>query len=59
MKIGEIVEVLIQMRDNYDLTKTNDDAVCAACNILNRLPVMMNEEIAKDTLRQFNIVIDI
>lgn len=55
MKIGEIVEILIRLRDRHDLTRTEDDAVCAACNTLDRLPNMMEEETAKATLRQATI----
>ncbi len=54
MRIGEIVEVLIRLRDSHDLTRTEDDAVCAACNTLDRLPAMMEENTAKEALRQFS-----
>ena len=40
MKIGEIVETMIGMRDKFrwgDISQTEDEAVCAACNILDRL----------------------
>ena len=54
MKIGEVVETLIWLRNRHDLTRTEDDAVCSACNILDRLPSMMDEDTAKETLRQFS-----
>ena len=47
MKIGEIVEALIRVRDRNALTEEQDTAVCAACNILDHLPNMMEEEEAK------------
>lgn len=46
------METLIRVHDGSDLTRTENDAVCAACNILDRLPAMMDEETAKETLRQ-------
>lgn len=57
MKIGEIVETLIRMRDKFrwgDISQTEDEAVCAACNILDRMPNMMDEDTAKEALRQFS-----
>lgn len=41
MKVGEIVETLIYLRDSHGLTAMEDDAVCSACNILDRMPAMM------------------
>lgn len=38
MRIGEIVEILIQIRDDCFLSSNEDEAVCAACNILSKLP---------------------
>ena len=38
MKIGEIVETLISIRDWYKLTETERDALADACNVLDRLP---------------------
>lgn len=43
MKIGQIVEHLIWLRDGYDLLSFEDEAVCAACNILSKLPNMLDE----------------
>ena len=53
MKIGEAVEILIRLRDSRRMSRREDDAVCAACNILSRLPAMMEEDAAKDALREF------
>lgn len=50
MKIGEIVESLIWLRDSYDLRGVLDEAVCAACNILSKLPNMMEEDEAKEII---------
>lgn len=52
MRIGEIVETLIQLRNEYQLTFEEDEAVCAACNILDRLPGMMDEDTAKAILQK-------
>lgn len=38
MKLGELVESLIYMRDHHQLTRDEDEAVCEACNILDELP---------------------
>ena len=40
MKIGEIVENLIRMRDRHkgELFRHEDDVICEACNLLDRLP---------------------
>lgn len=40
MKIGELVEILIGIRDNAALTDAENEAICAACNILDKLPRM-------------------
>ena len=42
MIIGAIVEELIYLRDKYreDLTRHQDEAICEACNLLDRLPRM-------------------
>lgn len=53
MILREIVETLIRVRNGCDLTMLQDDAVCAACNILDKLPPQMDEETAKDTLQNF------
>lgn len=52
MRLGEIVETLIQLRNEYRLTLEEDEAVCAACNILDRLPRMMDEETVKAILQK-------
>ena len=52
MRIGELVEALIRVRDGNSLTRTEDAAVCAACNILDRLPNMMDEDAAKEAVRK-------
>lgn len=52
MKIGQIVEHLIWLRDGYDLLSFEDEAVCAACNILSKLPNMMDEDEAKEILER-------
>ncbi len=52
MRLGEIVETLIQLRNEYRLTFEEDEAVCAACNILDRLPRMMDEETVKAILQK-------
>jgi len=51
MILGELVEILIRVHDCADLSRREDDAVCAACNILDRLPNMWDEEQAKEWLR--------
>ena len=38
MIIGEVVELLIRLRDDIQLDRRTDDAVCAACNLLDELP---------------------
>lgn len=52
MIIGEIVEILIQMRDNMVLDRGTDEAVCAACNILDELPRLEEAEIVREQLRE-------
>lgn len=42
MKIGEVVEILIQVKDDYGFGDYKKEAVEEACNLLNRLP--RNEE---------------
>ncbi len=53
MILGEIVEALIRMRDCNLLILTEDEAVCAACNILDKLPTQMHVETAGETLGKF------
>ncbi len=50
MIIGEIIETLIRVHNSGSISKMDDDAVCSACNILSKLPRMMDEETAKYTL---------
>lgn len=50
MTVGMITETLICLRDKMNLTRWEDDAVCAACNILDKLPNMLNENEAKALL---------
>lgn len=40
MKIGEIVETLIEIKDNYGFGDYRKDAIEEACNLLDRLPRM-------------------
>lgn len=53
MIIGELVEILIRLRDGHKLSFREDEAVCCACNILDQLPSMedayrMKEALAKE-----------
>lgn len=52
MKLGELVEILIRVHDCADLSRREDDAVCAACNILDRMPSQWDEEQAREWLRE-------
>lgn len=36
--IGELIERLIQLKNSYDIYYPDDNAINAACNILERLP---------------------
>lgn len=40
MKIGEIVEILIRVKDNYGYGDYRHEAVIEACNLLDKLPAM-------------------
>ena len=40
------------MRDVFELSRYEDEAVCVACNVLERLPIMMDEEQAKSALNK-------
>ncbi len=42
MTMGELVEILIYMRNKHDFSKSEDDAICNACNILDQFPRMLN-----------------
>lgn len=50
MKTGEIVEYLIGIRDRIRLTRKEDQAVCEACNILDRFPAMTEYIDAKEAV---------
>lgn len=47
MSVGEVVELLICVRDGRELTRGEDMAVAAACNILAGLPCEIGEEEAR------------
>lgn len=55
MKIGEIVETLICLRNHHGLWQSEDEAICAACNILDKLPNMADEEKAKEWLADMEV----
>lgn len=38
MKIGEIVEILIRVKDNYNFGDFRKEAIEEACNVLDKLP---------------------
>lgn len=40
MKIGEIVEILIRIKDNYGFGDCRKEAIEEACNLLDKLPQM-------------------
>lgn len=40
MKIGEIVEILIRVKDNYTYGDYRKQAIEEACNLLDKLPRM-------------------
>lgn len=53
MKIGEIVEILIQIRDNSkDITRMEDEALIEACNLLDELPRMEDGTEYRERLRK-------
>ena len=52
MIIGEIVETLISIRDSKNLDRHTDNAVCAACNILDKLPRLTEDEEVKKRLEE-------
>lgn len=49
MTMGELVEILICLRNRYELSGREDEAVCNACNILDQFPRMVD---AYDTLQE-------
>lgn len=50
MKIGEVVEKLIYLRDKTSLDRQDDEVVCYACNILDLFPRMMEASEVKAIL---------
>lgn len=40
MKIGELVEILIRVKDDYGYGDFRHEAVVEACNLLDKLPRM-------------------
>ena len=40
MKIGEIVEILIRVKDDYSYTDYRKQAIQQPCNLLHKLPRM-------------------
>ncbi len=52
MKIVEIVETLIQMQNERKLTQREHDAVRDACDILDKLPRIMDERTAQEAVLQ-------
>lgn len=40
MKIGEIVEILIRVKDDYSYADYRKQAIEEACNLLDKLPRM-------------------
>jgi len=55
MTIGEIVEILIRLRDDIQLDERTDEAVCAACNILDELPGTLTDQEIREILRVVNV----
>lgn len=53
MKLGNIVEMLISIKDDYDLAYCERNAINDACNILEKFPRDMEkadaEEVARST----------
>lgn len=55
MKIGEIVEHFIQIRDNRNInyyTEQEDEALIEACNLLDKLPRMAEATEYKEVLSE-------
>lgn len=52
MIVGEVVEILIRLRDGHQLTMNEDNAVCYACNILDQLPSMVEADDILQELKQ-------
>lgn len=56
MTIGELVETLILVHDRGNLNRREDEAVCEACNILDKLPRQMDVWNAKAELEELREV---
>ena len=56
MKIVEIVETLIQMQNERKLTQREHDAVRDACDILDKLPRIMDERTAQEAVLQIESI---
>ena len=56
MKIVEIVETLIQMRNERKLAQTEDAAVRNACDILDKLPRTLDERTAQEAVLQIESI---
>lgn len=52
MKMGELVEILIRVHDGADLSPREDEAVCEACNILDKFPRLADVEMVKRELSE-------
>lgn len=40
MRFGEIVEILIEIKDNFPALSREEQAVTEACNVLDKMPRM-------------------
>lgn len=56
MRIVEIVETLIQMRNERKLAQTEDAAVRNACDILDKLPRTLDERTAQEAVLQIESI---
>ena len=56
MKIVEIVETLIQMQNERKLTQREHDAGRDACDILDKLPRIMDERTAQEAVLQIESI---
>ena len=50
MIIGKLVEELIQIRNEYNLPLEQEEAICEACNILDKLPRLVDSWDVKEML---------
>lgn len=55
MTIGELVEILIYLRNRYELSECEDEAVCDACNILDQFPRMADVYDTLQELKELNV----